>query len=60
MFKEAVINQCSPTMAGIKTANLFSYEIYNKSELLYSVRELNKILVQRKVRLIFLKYSQYT
>jgi len=57
VFEEIVINQCSPTMAGLKTGNMFSYQMQSKAELLSSIRKLNKILVKRKVRLILLKYD---
>ena len=56
MFKETLIAQCSPTLAGLKTANLFSYKT-DKKNLISSIRQVNSKLVKNNVRLIFLKYQ---
>ena len=38
MLKDNVIAKCAPTMAGLKTANLFGYPCSDKEELYRSVR----------------------
>ena len=55
MFRETVIAQCAPTMAGLKTGNLFSYKIDEK-ELVTAINEINESLLKCNIRLIFLKY----
>lgn len=52
MSEETVINCCSPCLAGLKTGNLFSSKVDDKSELLRSVRELNRRLVPRGLRIM--------
>jgi len=52
-----VIKHCSPTLAKIKTGNLFSCRIESREELLKAIRKLNIILVPKGLRLIPLKYS---
>lgn len=56
MNEELLVAQCSPTMAGIKTGNMFTCPINNKHELSKSVRKLNTKLIPRGVRLLILRY----
>lgn len=42
MSEEIFIRHCSPTMAGIKTANLFSSRFEDEMEMKESIRSLNK------------------
>ena len=50
MFEETVIRHCSPTLAGIKTANMFSCP-YNSIDELYSqIRALNAKIVPEGIR----------
>lgn len=53
--EELLIHQCSPTMAGLKTGNLFSYKYDDKNELNKSVRNFNIKYSSKGVRLIPLK-----
>ncbi len=41
MCEQIIIEQCSPTLAGIKTANLFSCDCKNKQNLLNEIRAFN-------------------
>lgn len=52
---ELLIDQCSPTMAGLKTGNLFSYRYDDKEELNESMREFNRKFSSKGVRLLPLK-----
>ena len=52
MSEETVINCCSPCLAGLKTGNLFSSKVDDKNELLRSIRELNRRLVPRGLRIM--------
>jgi len=56
MSEETVIKQCAPTLAGIKTGNLFSCTCSNREELQEQIRILNKRYVPRGLCLIPLKY----
>ena len=42
MSEEYFVRHCSPTLAGLKTANMFTYNYENISEMLDSLRSLNK------------------
>lgn len=58
MSEETVINCCSPCLAGLKTGNLFSCKVDGKSDLLCSVRELNRRLVPRGLRIMPVKITK--
>lgn len=45
MSDEMIIRHCSPTLAGLKTENIFSCPYSNKKELFCAVRSLNQRLV---------------
>lgn len=42
MSDELIVRQCSPTMAGLKTGNMFSVEFTSKAEIIERIRSLNK------------------
>lgn len=58
MSEEQVIQQCSPTLAGIKTGNLFtsSYESAEKTE--HAVSNLNRRFSNKGLRVTVLKYGK--
>lgn len=56
MPEEIFIRHCSPTLAGIKTANLFSCRFADEKEMKDSVRKLNRILVEKGIRVLPLRY----
>ena len=55
MFEETFVHYCSPTLAGLKTANMFSCQFENEEELRNSVRKLNGILVKKGLRVLPLR-----
>ena len=55
MSYELVIEQCSPTLAGIKTGSLFSVPNEEGKALRESIKALNALLVPRGLRLIPVK-----
>lgn len=57
MSDELVIRHCSPTLAGLKTGNLFVCPYSDKEELLTAVRSLNRRLVPKGVRAVPLRMS---
>ena len=58
MSEDLVISQCSPTMAGLKTGNLFTCPMEDKKTLNESIRRMNMKLVPRGVRLLPVKYLE--
>ncbi|MCI5649032.1 MAG: DUF3793 family protein [Fusicatenibacter sp.] len=57
MSDEIIIRHCSPTLAGLKTANLFSCSYTDREELISSVRGLNQRLAPKGIRVIPLRLS---
>lgn len=58
MSDELVIKHCSPTLAGLKTANMFSCPYNSQAELKESVRKLNKILSIKGLRVLTLRKTE--
>lgn len=58
MSEDMVISQCSPTMAGLKTGNLFACPVNDRAELADSMRRLNAALVPRGLRMVPVKYME--
>ncbi len=57
MSEKTLIDNCSPTMAGIKTGSLFSCTYESKREIEESVRFFNLKLVPRGVRMIPVRFE---
>lgn len=55
MSEELVVEQCSPTMAGLKTGSLFSCPAEDTRTLWQSIRRLNQRLVPCGIRLVPVK-----
>lgn len=60
MSDELLIKCGSPTLAGLKTGNMFSYPYESREEVRDGLRRLNKILVPRGLRVLPLRYSERT
>lgn len=58
MSEEIIVKNCSPTLAGLKTANMFSCDYNNMSELKTALREWNRMLVKKGLRVVPLKISE--
>ena len=56
MSEEAMVRNCAPTLAGIKTGNLFSYRYESIAQMRASVRFWNCRLHDRGVRILPLRY----
>lgn len=56
MSEKMIVEQCSPTMAGLKTGSLFSCPMKSKKELADSIRRFNALLVPKGVCIIPVKY----
>lgn len=57
MSEEYLVNYCAPTIAGIKTGNLFSCFYADDDELRYDLRRYNQIFMPKGLFLIPLKVS---
>ena len=58
MSEELLIRHCSPTLAGIKTGNLFSCAYESKEQLMANISRLNKKLVPKGLRVLPLRMEQ--
>ena len=58
MSEEFVISQCSPTMAGLKTGNLFTCPISSRREFTEDLKNYNARLVPKGVRLLPLRVGE--
>lgn len=58
MSEEMLIRHCAPTLAGVKTGNLFSCSYRLRKELQDQLCRLNRILVPKGVRIVPLQYSK--
>ena len=57
MSEELIVSHCSPTMAGLKTGNLFTCRVKDREELKASLRRMNLRLVPRGIRMVPVRYS---
>ena len=58
MSEENLVRQCAPTLAGIKTGTIFPVSFETKAELTMDIRDLNRILVPKGLRLLPLCYRE--
>lgn len=58
MTDEDIIRHCAPTLAGIKTANLFTCPIESRDTLRGCVRSLNSRLSSKGLRVLPLRFSE--
>lgn len=57
MSEEMILKHCAPTLARIKTANLFSCSVESKEELTESLRKYNRQFVKKGLRILPLSYK---
>ena len=57
MSEENLVRQCAPTLAGIKTGTIFPVPFEDLDSLTMEIRELNRILVPKGLRLLPLRYQ---
>ena len=58
MSEENLIRHCSPTLAGLKTGNIFGCDFDSKAELYAEIRHLNRRLHSKGLRVIPLRYQE--
>ena len=57
MPNELIIEQCAPTLAGLKAANLFSYRYEDVQDVISGLRELNNTLSYKGIRFIPIQFK---
>lgn len=57
MSEEHLIHHCAPTLAGIKTAGLFTCPYEDKNAVIDSIRQLNRRLKAKGLRILPLRFS---
>ena len=57
MPEEYVIDHCSPTLAGLKTANMFPVTLSPGEDIVSEVRTLNRLLGEKGIRTVILRRS---
>ena len=55
MSEDMIVRHCSPTLAGLKTANLFAAEYTSEEALRNDLRALNRVLVPKGLRALPLR-----
>lgn len=58
MPEEYLIRNCAPTLAGLKTGNMFTCPCRDRDALLNAVRQLNRRLRAKGLRLLPLRFSE--
>jgi len=58
MTEEAIVRNCAPTLAGLKTASLFTCPLSSREDLLQQIRQFNRRMGRKGLRLIPLRFSQ--
>ena len=57
MSEDYLVRHCAPTLAGLKTGSLFACPVSYRKKLLNSVRQMNKQLVSKGVRILPLRFT---
>ncbi len=56
MSEDIIIKHCSPTLAGMKTGNMFSCSFADEAEMRDSIRHWNGLLVRKGLRVLPLRF----
>ena len=57
MFEDIMVRHCSPTLAGIKTGNMFSCPFADVDEMRANVRYWNRLFARKGLRVLPLRYQ---
>lgn len=58
MPERNLIESCSPTLAGIKTANLVNVKYESREQALADIREMNRVFKKKGIRVVPLKFGR--
>lgn len=59
MSDQFIVENASPTLAGLKTGNLFSAEYSNRQQINDEIRQLNYILTRKGLRAVPVRYMKH-
>ncbi|MBR1457514.1 MAG: DUF3793 family protein [Oscillospiraceae bacterium] len=57
MSEDVLVQCCAPTLAGLKTGSLFSFSYATRAEMASDIRQLNRLLAPRGLRILPLRYT---
>lgn len=55
--EELIVKHCSPTLAGLKTGNVFSCPYVNEKDLLSVLENMNSVLNKKGIKILLLRYK---
>ena len=55
----AIVTSCAPTLAGLKTGSLFTEPCEDRKKLAREIREMNRILEPKGLRMVIVRYSEH-
>ena len=58
MPEQFLIDHCSPTLAGLKTANMFPVSLDEEQDIYDEVRKLNRMLHEKGIRIVVLRRTE--
>lgn len=58
MSEDIIVKQCAPTLAGLKTGNMFTCSFADTDEMRDSVRKWNRLLGRKGLRVLPLKFQE--
>ena len=58
MPDRTIVRHCSPTLAGLKTGNLFSAKYESRAELNQEIRKLNRLLTKKGLKALPVRYRK--
>lgn len=58
MSEDMIIKHCSPTLAGLKTGNMFSCNFYDAADMRNTLRSLNRLLGKKGLRILPLRFKK--
>ncbi len=59
MSDKNIVEFCAPTLAGIKTANLFTCDYHSKTQVREDIRRINRVLVKKGIKVLPVRYSNH-
>lgn len=55
MFEKLIVQQCAPTLAGLKTGSLFTIDCGTEEKLIHEMKECEKVLIPRGVSIALMR-----
>ena len=58
MPEQLLIDHCAPTLAGLKTANMFQAKVEEGQDICSELKSLNRLLGQKGLRIVLLRQTE--